>query len=95
MLGDGTIPTIENEEDIYISLTALCEYFTRAALTVKQETENTDPKLRKYTQGLSDMMFTVAQEMLELGKFEAQKRMIEAVDFPEDIMRYIDRKEKK
>jgi hypothetical protein len=88
MLADGTIPTIEDEEDIYISLTGLCEYFTRAAISVKNETDVADAKSKKYSMGLRDMMFTVAEEFVTLGKFEAQRRMI---DSPEDLLKMIDK----
>jgi hypothetical protein len=88
MLADGTIPTIEDEEDIYISLTSLCEYFTRAAISVKQETDRADTKSKKYAMGLQDMMYSIAEEFVQLGKFEAQKRMINS---PEDLFKMIDK----
>lgn len=88
MLADGTISTIENEDDIYISLTQLCEYFTTASINVKKEIKNAHPSDKKYAAGMQDMIFTIAQELLELGKFEAQRRMIES---PEDLLRMIDK----
>ena len=59
------------------------------------EISDVPPQDRKYSKGLLDMMTVLASEFIELGKFETQKRMIEAVEFPEDIIRYIDRKENK
>jgi len=88
MLADGTLSTIENEDDIYISLTQLCEYFTTASINIKREINNVHPSDRKYAAGMQDMMFTIAQELLELGKFEAQRRMI---DSPEDLLKMIDK----
>ena len=35
-----------------------------------------------------DIMFTIANEICEFGKFEAQRRMIES---PEDLFRMIDK----
>jgi hypothetical protein len=83
MLANGTIKTIEDAEDIYISLTSLCEYFTQSAINMQIESENVDPKNKKYTNGLLDMMSTIAEEIVELGKFEAQRRMINT---PQDIL---------
>lgn len=88
MLANGTIPTIEDEDDIYISLTALCEYFTRSSVSMKKEIQNAESRDRRYAMGLNDMMFTIAQEIVELGKYEAQRRMIES---PEDLFRMIDK----
>lgn len=88
MLANGTIPTIEDEEDIYISLTALCEYFTTSAVNMNKEVENVHPKEKKYAQGLLDMMHTIADEIVQLGKFEAQRRMINS---PEDLLKMIDK----
>ena len=88
MLANGTIKTIEDEEDIYISLTQLCEYFTKSAVNMQKEVEEAEPRHRKYAAGLLDMMHTIADEMVQLGKFEAQRRMI---DSPEDLLRMIDK----
>ena len=83
MLANGTIRTIEDNQDIYISLTSLCEYFTQSTINMQKEVETVDPKNKKYTSGLLDMMSTIAQEIVELGKFEAQRRMINT---PQDIL---------
>lgn len=88
MLANGSIRTIEDEEDIYISLTSLCEYFTQSVITIRKEIESAEPKHKRYAAGLHDMMATIAQETLELGKFEAQRRMIEG---PEDLLKIIDK----
>ena len=88
MLGNGTIPTIEDEKDIYISLTALCEYFVQSSVNMKQEIRHANPSDKRYASGLYDMMHTIAQEVAELGKFEAQRRMIQS---PEDLLNMIDR----
>lgn len=88
MIANGTIKTVEDEQDIYISLTQLCDYFTQSSITMKREVEHVDSKDKRYAQGLIDMMFTISQELLELGKFEAQRRMIEG---PEDLLRIIDK----
>ena len=87
MLANGTIKTIEDENDIYISLTALCEYFAQSAVNMKQEIKHADPRDKRYAAGLYDMMNTLAQEVVELGKYEAQRRMIES---PEDLLKMID-----
>jgi len=76
MLANGTIPTIEDEEDIYISLTALCEYFSQSVKNMQSEIKNAEPKDKRYAMGIYDMMHTIATETVELGKFEAQRRMI-------------------
>ena len=83
MLANGTIKTVEDNEDIYISLTSLCEYFTQSAINMQIEIENVEPKNKRYTRGLLDMMSTIAEEMVQLGKFEAQRRMINT---PQDIL---------
>ena len=88
MLANGTIKTIEDHEDIYISLTQLCEYFTKSAVNMQKEVEEAEPQHKKYAAGLLDMMHTIADEMVQLGKFEAQKRLIEG---PEDLLRMIDK----
>ena len=87
MLANGTIKTIEDENDIYISLTALCEYFTKSTINMKKEVERAEPKNKRYAVGLLDMMSTIAQEIVELGKYEAQRRMINS---PEDLLKMID-----
>ena len=83
MLANGTIKTVEDNEDIYISLTSLCEYFTQSVINMQIEVENVEPKNKRYTRGLLDMMSTIAEEMVQLGKFEAQRRMINT---PQDIL---------
>jgi hypothetical protein len=88
MLADGTLPTIDDEEDIYISLTALCEYFAKSSVTMRKEIKHTNPADKRYAMGLYDMMHTIAQEVIELGKYEAQRRMIES---PEDLFKMIDK----
>ena len=87
MLANGTIKTIEDEDDIYISLTSLCEYFTQSSINMRQEIKYADPKDKRYAAGLYDMMHTIAEEVVELGKYEAQRRMIES---PEDLLKMID-----
>lgn len=89
MLANGTIKTIEDEEDIYISLTSLCDYFTQSAVNMKKETKLVDRADMKYARGMSDLMFTIASEMNELGKFEAQRRMI---NNPQDLLDMVDKK---
>lgn len=88
MLANGTIPTIEDEEDIYISLTALCEYFAKSSANIREEIDSEENKDKKYAAGLYDMMRTIATEFIELGKFEAQRRMIQG---PEDLLSIIDK----
>jgi hypothetical protein len=87
MLADGTIKTIEDEEDIYISLTSLCEYFAQSAVKMREEVKEVNPNQKKYATGLVDMMNTIAQEVIELGKFEAQRRLINS---PADLLKMID-----
>ena len=88
MLANGTIKTIEDEDDIYISLTALCEYFTKSVVSMRSEIDAADTKHKRYAAGLYDMMRTLAEEMVELGKFEAQRRMI---NNPDDLLKMIDK----
>jgi hypothetical protein len=88
MIANGTIKTIEDEEDIYISLTSLCEYFTHSAVNMNREVKEAAPRDKRYAQGLLDMMHTIANEMVELGKFEAQRRMI---NNPDDLLKMIDK----
>lgn len=88
MLGNGAMPTIEDNEDIYISLTALCEYFTNSAIKMNDEVKFAMPKDKKYAQGLLDMMHTIADETVQLGKFEAQRRLINT---PEDLLNMVDK----
>ena len=88
MLANGTMKTIEDENDIYISLTQLCEYFTKSAVNMQKEVEEAEPRHKRYAAGLLDMMHTIADEMVQLGKFEAQRRMI---DSPEDLLKMIDK----
>jgi hypothetical protein len=87
MIANGTMKTIEDSEDIYISLTQLCDYFTQSAVNMQKEVEEIDPKSREYAKGLLDMMYTIADEMVQLGKFEAQRRLINS---PEDLLKMID-----
>jgi hypothetical protein len=87
MLANGTMKTIEDEEDIYISLTQLCEYFTQSAVNMTSEIDSAQPQDKRYAQGLLDMMCTLADEVVSLGKFEAQRRMILN---PEDLLKMID-----
>jgi hypothetical protein len=91
MLANGTINTIEDKDDIYISLTELCDYFVQSSVNMKQEIRHTNPADKRYASGLYDMMHTIAQEVCELGKFEAQRRMI---DGPEDLLDLIDKHNK-
>jgi hypothetical protein len=88
MLANGTMKTIEDEEDIYIPLTQLCDYFTKSVVNMNKEVKEANPRDKRYAQGLIDMMHTIAEEMVQLGKFEAQRRMI---DSPEDLLRMIDK----
>lgn len=88
MLANGTMKTIEDDQDIYISLTQLCEYFTKSAVNMNQEVKEVTPKDKRYAQGLLDMMHTIAEEIVELGKFEAQRRMINS---PDDLLKMIDK----
>jgi hypothetical protein len=88
MLANGTIKTIEDDNDIYISLTSLCEYFTQSATNMEKEINEIHPSEFKYARGLRDMMFTIAQEIVELGKFEAQRRLI---NNPDDLLKMIDK----
>jgi hypothetical protein len=88
MLANGTMKTIEDGQDIYISLTQLCEYFTQSAVNMQTEVEEADPKNKRYALGLLDMMHTIADEMVQLGKFEAQRRLINS---PDDLLKMIDK----
>lgn len=88
MLANGTMKTIEDDQDIYISLTQLCDYFTKSAVNMNKEVEEVEPKDKRYAQGLLDMMHTIADEVVQLGKFEAQRRMINS---PEDLLKMIDK----
>jgi hypothetical protein len=87
MLANGTIKTIDDEEDIYVSLTALCEYFAQSVKNMKSEIESAPTEHKRYAIGLLDMMTTIAEETIELGKYEAQRRMINT---PEDLFRISD-----
>jgi hypothetical protein len=88
MIANGTIKTIEDEKDIYISLTSLCDYFTQSSINMKKQIQDVELNDQRYAAGLVDMMFTIAQEMVELGKFEAQRRMIST---PEDLLKMVDK----
>lgn len=89
MIANGTIKTIEDENDIYISLTSLCDYFTQSSINMKKQADLVGSKDERYAQGLVDMMFTISQELIELGKFEAQRRLI---NNPQDLLDMIDKK---
>jgi hypothetical protein len=89
MIANGTMKTITDEEDIYISLTQLCDYFTQSSINMKKEIANVPDETKDYARGLLDMMFTISQEIIELGKFEAQRRMI---NNPQDLLDMIDNK---
>ena len=88
MLANGTIKTIEDEDDFYISLTSLCEYFAQSSSNMRKEIRHANPADKRYASGLYDMMHTIAEEMIELGKYEAQRRMIQG---PEDLLKMIDK----
>jgi hypothetical protein len=88
MLGNGTMRTVEDETDIYISLSQLCEYFTKSAIDMGEQILSVPPEVERYSAGLVDMMATIADEFIELGKFEAQRRMI---DNPSDLFKIIDK----
>jgi len=88
MIADGTLKTIEDEEDIYVSLTQLCEYFTQSTNLMVQEVKNLDEKEIPYARGMVDMIAAIANEFIEFGKFEAQRRLI---DSPEDLLAMIDK----
>lgn len=88
MIANGTLKTIEDEDDIYVSLTQLCEYFVKSTIEMKREVEKVDASVQRYAQGMVDVMFTIAEELAEFGKFEAQKRMIQG---PEDLLEMIDK----
>ena len=55
---------------------------------MNKEVENVGSKDKRYAQGLLDMMHTLADEIVQLGKFEAQRRMI---NNPEDLLKMIDK----
>ena len=59
---------------------------------MRREIEDADPKSKRYAAGLLDMMSTIAYEVVELGKFEAQRRMINT---PEDLLKMVDKKKSK
>ena len=88
MLGNGMINTMEDDNDIYISLTELCEYLALSAAKMSDEAKDIPAKDKKYAQGLVDMMYTIAEEFVELGKFEAQRRMI---NNPQDLLDMVDK----
>jgi hypothetical protein len=88
MIANGTMKTIEDNEDIYISLTQLCDYFTQSSINMKKEIAGVPEESKDYARGLLDMMFTISQEIIELGKFEAQRRMI---NNPQDLLDMIDK----
>lgn len=86
MIANGTLKTIEDNEDIYVSLTQLCDYFVKASVNMRQEIKDANMNSNEYAKGLSDMMFTLADELVTFGKFEAQRRMIET---PDDLLRMV------
>ena len=88
MIANGTLKTIDDGEDIYVSLTQLSEYFTTSSIKMRDEAREIVGPDYKYAQGMVDVMFTIANEICEFGKFEAQRRMIES---PEDLLRMIDK----
>ena len=88
MIANGTMKTIEDNEDIYISLTQLCDYFTQSSINMKKEIAGVPEESKDYARGLLDMMFTISQEIIELGKFETQRRMI---NNPQDLLDMIDK----
>jgi hypothetical protein len=55
---------------------------------MNKEVKEAEPKDKRYAQGLVDMMHTIADEMVQLGKFEAQRRMI---DTPDDLFKMVDK----
>ena len=88
MIANGTMKTIEDGEDIYISLTQLCDYFIQSSINMKKEIAGVPEENKDYARGLLDMMFTISQEIIELGKFETQRRMI---NNPQDLLDMIDK----
>lgn len=96
MLADGTINTIEHEDDIYISLTGLCDFFAQSSVKMGQEiraAKRADPSTNdKYARGLYDMAHQYAIETAELGKYEAQRRaMSSQFDSIEDLLAMFDK----
>ena len=49
----------------------MCEYFAQSVVNMGAEIEDADPKDKRYAAGLYDMMHTIADEMVQLGKYEA------------------------
>lgn len=88
MIANGTLTTIDDGTDIYVSLTELCDYFTQSSINMKAEAADVEQRTKKYAQGMIDLMFTITQELIEFGKFEAQRRMI---DGPDDLLAIIDK----
>lgn len=88
MIANGTLKTINDDTDIYVSLTQLCDYFTQASLQIKKESQGVDITSKQYAQGMVDLMFSITQEIIEFGKFEAQRRMIQS---PDDLLKMIDK----
>ena len=66
----------------------LCEYFAQSVANMTKEVKAANPRDKRYAQGLVDMMHTIAEEIVQLGKYEAQRRMIEN---PEDLFGIIDK----
>ena len=92
MLGNGVIKTIDGDDDIYISLGQICEYMAVSARNMQVELEKEKAPTsgaKKYAQGLLDMMHTITKEFIELGKFEAQRRLINT---PEDLLKLSENK---
>jgi len=88
MIANGTLTTIDDGTDIYVSLTELCDYFTQSSINMKAEAADVEQRTKKYAQGMIDLMFTITQELIEFGKFEAQRRMISG---PDDLLAIIDK----
>lgn len=95
MLADGTIQTIEHEEEIYISLYELVDFFAKASSKIGREiriSKKQDPSIdMKYAKGLYDMAHEYAVELSELGKYEAQRRQMSSqFDSVEDLLDIFD-----
>lgn len=88
MIANGTIKTIDGDDDIYISLGQICEYLAKSAKNIEREIEESGEGKSPYNRGLKDMAFLYAKEFIELGKFETQRRLI---NNPEDLLNIIDK----
>jgi len=89
MIANGTIKTMEGDDDIYISLSQICEYFAVSAKKIEKEIEEDPEAKTPYSRGLKDMAFMIANEFIELGKFETQRRLINT---PEDLLKLSEKK---